>query len=45
LFKSDNPELLIITLNYENEIKINNVNIICIPLWQIFIKYLALIRL
>jgi predicted AAA+ superfamily ATPase len=38
LFKRDNPELLIITWNYEDEIKINNVNITCVPLWQFLLK-------
>ena len=38
LFKRDNPELLIITWNYEDEIKVNNISITCIPLWQFLLK-------
>jgi len=34
LFKKDNPELLIITWDYEDALKKNNLEIKCIPLWK-----------
>jgi len=34
LFKSDNPELLIVTLDYEDVLKIDNREIEFIPLWK-----------
>lgn len=34
LFKKDNPELIIITWDYEDVLKYNNLEIKCIPLWK-----------
>jgi len=34
LFKRDNPELIIITWDYEDVLKYNNLEIKCIPLWK-----------
>ena len=34
LFKKDKPKLLIITWDYEGELKVNSKKIKCIPLWK-----------